>query len=78
MLTFVLERNAGTEVIYRYFPEGKKESGLISYDKNQGKLTIIQLPDCDEYKHYALHMFARIIEYAKEGNFKESGMIAWY
>ena len=66
------------EVQYRYFPEGKAESGLVSFNKKTKEFSIVSLPEIDRHKVYALKMVTRIRKNITEDSFENDGIIAWY
>lgn len=78
MLKFVLEQETEKAVVYRYYPEGNEDSGVISYDKEQKDFNIIALSSQDRHMRYAYKMLARIRNYADNGFFEQAGTIAWY
>ena len=78
MLKYILERETDNEMVYRYFPEGKSESGLVSYDKNTGELSVIELAPGELFRTYALKMFYKIRTFINNGVFRQSGIVAWY
>ena len=78
MLKFILEKETDKEVLYRYYPEGTDDGGLVSYNKEQKSCSIVTLPKQDRHQRYAMKMFAKIRTYATEGSFQKEGMIAWY
>ena len=78
MLKFILEKETDKEVIYRYYPEGTEDAGLVSYDKERKECSIVTLSAQDRHQRYACKMFARIRTYATQGSFEKEGKIAWY
>ncbi len=78
MLKFILEKETEKEVVYRYYPEGNEDSGLVSYDKEKKECSIVTLSVQDRHQRYACKMFARIRAYATNGSFEKEGMVAWY
>lgn len=78
MLTFIMEKETDKDVVYRYYPEGNEDSGLVSYDKEKKECSIVTLSTQDKHQRYACKMFARIRACATTGFFEKEGMIAWY
>jgi len=78
MLKFkLIERREG-KLVYRYFPEGKEDYGVVSYDKRTDTTTIETLAKEDEFQWYALKMLSRIRKMKEKGSFDTEGMVAWY
>jgi len=78
MLKFkMVEREQG-KLVYRYFPEGKEDYGVVSYDEKTGTSNIEMLAKDDEHRRYALKMLSRIRKMKANGTFDAEGMVAWY
>ena len=41
MLKFVLEQETEKAIVYRYYPEGNEDSGVVSYDNEQKECNIV-------------------------------------
>ena len=78
MLEFILIEETGKQLIYRYFPEGKEKSGIVTYDKVKSEFEIVQLAENDEFKSYAYHMINRIRKNVERGIVETEGLVAWY
>ena len=78
MLRYRLEYEDETRAIYVYFPEEGKDSGKVSISKGSGECSIISLAESDKYKSYVFHLLSILRDFAKDGVFKESGIVAWY
>lgn len=78
MLKYILEKETDKEVVYKYYPEGNKDFGLVSFDKEKNACSIVTLSPNDRHQRYAQKMFARIREFTSNGSFEKEGMIAWY
>lgn len=78
MLKFVLEKETNSNVVYKYYPEGKDDVGIVSYDKVNRECKIVILATQDIHKRYAFKMFSRIRKCAENGFFEKEGTIAWY
>lgn len=78
MLKFRLKSNNDSKLIYEYFPEGKEYSGIVEVIKETGECHIVKLSENDNHNIYALKMFKRLREYAKNRAFDDEGTIAWY
>ena len=66
------------EAVYKYFPEQEKEKyGIVAVNRSTGKRSIRQ--KLEEYtSEYAFQACRQIERYIAKGDFKTSGMIAWY
>lgn len=78
MLRFELLENNNDFVSYRYFPEGKGESGTISVAKKDKKIVNEVVAATDEVKWYFFKMYKRIREYIDKDTFDHDGIIMWY
>ena len=78
MLKFKMVESEDGKLVYRYFPEGKEDYGVISYDEKTDTTTIETLAKEDEFRWYALKMLSRIRKMKEKGTFDTEGMIAWY
>ena len=79
MVKFELISDNKEMVIYKYYPEGKKQyPGEVGYNKITNECSVIVLSQKDLNKMYALKVFKRMREYAAGNEFKQSGMVAWY
>lgn len=65
------------KVIYEYFPEGKEISGKVELNLVTGERRIIEKAE-GYMSSYAFHALKKIEEYCDTGDFKESGIVAWY
>lgn len=78
MLKFImLERNENN-VLYRYFPEGGSDYGIVSFNEKTGDVSIETAAKNDKHQRYALKMFKRIREMASNGSLEKEGIVAWY
>lgn len=77
MLDFELIKNDGRLIEYRYFPEGKLDSGTIVMSVS-GELISIEKALNDKHKRYAAHMVSRMRDFVNNNKFEPNGMIAWY
>ncbi len=77
MLKFELIEENESKTLYKYFPEGGSESGVVSVDKESGKCSIENLSSNDRHQRYAIKMFKRLREYFDSNSFDKSGIIAW-
>ena len=78
MLKFNMVDNKEGKVLYEYFPEGRADSGFVSFIEKTGDVSIESLAKNDRHERYALKMFKRIREMASNGTFEKEGTIAWY
>ena len=77
MLKYNLIRDDGNKLIYEYFPEGKENSGFVSYSKTSSECKIEELSENDRHQIYALKMLKKLREFANNQMFKTDGMVAW-
>lgn len=77
MLKFELIEENESKALYKYFPEGGSESGIVAIDKKSGECSIENLSSNDRHQRYAIKMFKRLREYFDSNSFDKSGMIAW-
>lgn len=78
MLEFELIENNDEFVSYRYFPEGKTNSGTVVVNKNNSSVIKEDIAESDEFKTYFFHMLNQIKTFIKNNKYKEKGIIAWY
>lgn len=63
MLRFELIDNTNDHVIYRYFPDNKDESGLISVRKSDGEIIEQIVNENDDFKWCFFKMYKRIKQF---------------
>ena len=80
MITYKMVENTEERYVWEYHPEGKEKFGLIFYDKKTGEYGLIKkaFEDQWEWDAYRGHMYNEIRRFIKSGEFKETGMVAWY
>ena len=78
MLKFKLIKNNDAEIQYAYYPEGKNDLGIVSYNKITDDYSIVMASEKDQHHSYAWKMISRLRKYVEAGTFKEEGMVAWY
>jgi hypothetical protein len=78
MLKFTLVENKQGKILYKYFPEGGADFGIVSFSEKTGDVSIETLAKNDRHERYALKMFKRIRAMASKGAFEEEGTVAWY
>ena len=78
MLKFNLIEETSKKVVYEYYPEGDKDVGVVSYDKELKTNSIVTLSPKDRHQRYAQKLFARLREFSNSNSFEKEGMIAWY
>lgn len=67
-------------LIYKYIcegKEGKEYEGEVHFSLDEGDVSTVNKADYD-FGWYWGHLASRLREMHKEGNFKNSGMVAWY
>ena len=77
MLKYFLLEETEDRVIYKYHPENKAQFGIVSFNKNTKECCVITLAKNDVYRRYALHMFSKMREFAKENSYRREGIVAW-
>ena len=78
MLKFTMVENKEGNVLYRYFPEGGADYGVIFFSEKTGDGSIETLAKNDRHQRYAMKLFKRIREMASKGSFEKEGIVAWY
>lgn len=79
MLTYQLVFEDESIVKYEYYPEGnKREKGLVSFSKPDGKASIVVLPLSDDTGIYARMLFKRLREFHSNNTYRANGKVAWY
>ena len=77
MLRYSLIRENEQEIWYEYFPEGNEELGIIIYNKKTKQCSIKELSTKDQNQRYALKMFSKIRQFAKQGVYEQKGIVVW-
>lgn len=77
MLKYELIEENESKALYKYFPEGGSESGVVVIDKKSGECSIENLSSNDRYQRYAIKMFKRLRELLASKSFEKTGIIAW-
>ena len=77
MLKYELIEEDESKALYKYFPEGGKESGIVAIDKKSGECSIENLSSNDRHQRYALKMFKRLKEALESKKFEKAGIVAW-
>jgi hypothetical protein len=70
--------NKEGKVLYKYFPEGGADYGIVAFSEKTGDASIETLAKNDRHQRYALKLFKRIREMASNGSFEKEGIVAWY
>lgn len=79
MLKFSMVENNQGKVLYKYFPEGGADFGIVSFNEKTKDTNIESLAKSDKHGRYAMKLFKRIREMAsKYGALETEGIIAWY
>ena len=80
MLKYKLSREDDDDCIYFYYPEGKEDYGIITINKKTGKITVNSLAKEDQGIRifYAYKLVRRLEEFYRTGEYRDSGMVAWY
>ena len=78
MLKFTLVENKQGKVLYKYFPEGGADFGIVSVNEKTFDASIETLAKNDKHGRYAMKLFKRIREMESKGTFEKEGIVAWY
>lgn len=78
MLKFTMVENKEGNVLFRYFPEGGVDYGVVSFNEKTGDGSIETLAKNDRHQRYAMKLFKRIREMASKGSFEKEGIVVWY
>ena len=79
MLKFTMVENNQGKILYKYFPEGGSDFGIVSFSEKTGDASIENLSKNDRHGRYAMKLFKRIRETtSKNGVLETEGTIAWY
>lgn len=78
MLKYKLVSENDSSVTYHYFPEERTDNGAITVEKKTGKVLDAVIAKTDKFKRYYYHMISEIKEFAKTGDFRKEGIVAWY
>jgi hypothetical protein len=65
------------KVEYAYYPEGKEDYGIISFDLTTKEPALLK-EDGKKSSSYKGQAFKRIKLYDSNNNFPETGLVAWY
>ena len=72
-----LELLTDEKAIYRYYPEGGKEYGIVSLMRKTGE-RIHDMPCPGTGSMYARQAWDRLDECQETGNYPQRTMVAWY
>lgn len=78
MLKYNIIAKDDKKIVYRYYPEGENEFGVISVNIETGECSIDELSSNDEHQIYAMKMISRIKELNENDSYEEEGIVAWY
>ena len=79
MLKFTLVENKQGKILYKYFPEGGADFGIVSFSEKTGDVSIETLAKNDKHGRYAMKLFKRIREMtSRYGVLETEGTVAWY
>lgn len=80
MLKYRLSRENDNERIYFYYPEGKEDYGIIAINKKTGEIRINSLAKEDRgiQIFYAYKLVRQLEKFYRTGEYRESGIVAWY
>lgn len=78
MLRFEVIENTKEYVSYRYFPDNKEQSGMISVKKSDKTILEQTIASNDDFKWCFFKMLKRIKSYIDADHYESKGIIAWY
>lgn len=78
MLKYEQIENNSKYAVYKYYPEGKSEAGVLAVSKINKEIIRLDLAPDDEFKWYALKLYKRIKNWIDNGTLPQTGKIAWY
>ena len=78
MLKYELFEENEKQILYRYYPEGNSDFGVISVTKDTKEYNVVNLAKTDKHYRYALKMFTKIRKFIEDDSFEKSGTMAWY
>lgn len=78
MLTYKFYKTDGNLTFYHYFPQGNGDAGIISIDRETGKITIVKSSNDDFGNRFAFKLINRLKEFFEDKDYKQEGKIVWY
>lgn len=78
MLRLEMHKENSKEVVYNYFPEHEKDSGTLLINKDNGKISVIEVAKSDQFNRYLHHAVARLEKYYESKKYLKNDTIAWY
>ena len=77
MLTFEKKTDNGITAMYEYLPNGTNRAGLISINRDTGRVSVVEKsPDDDGMR--TGQMLAHIRRMNRAGKLEQSGVLSWY
>lgn len=73
----LLSQDSG-KIVFNYYPEGKEDFGTLSLNEHTGEISVISVPECDEFGRYRIHAIKRIKEYFQNKHFELEDIVVWY
>lgn len=78
MVRLIKKEEKHNTVIYEYYPENTDNCGVIVFDKKTLEGDIERKADTDRFSRYAFKAIKKLKEFAKDGKFQDSALMAWY
>ena len=79
MVTYKKVSHINDVITYEYWPEGKFESGFVSYNTKTKEQKLVKIAPYDVgIGWYWGHMFSRIRRMEEEQDFRDEGWLCWY
>lgn len=78
MLLLKLVQETNSVVVYNYFPEQKDDYGTVTLDKCTGEISDVKVSRNDLYERYMHHAVSKVVEFFKNGTYKQEEVVAWY
>ena len=78
MMVLKLVNETATEATYNYHPEGKEVFGVLTVNKNNGDIAVIEVAENDEFRRYLGHAAPKIKEFYDTTIYEKEVLVAWY
>ena len=79
MIKFTLDRIDDKEAVYTFLPEGDSTApGRARIYRDSGKVEVLEESSADPCRIYLGHMSSKLREMNDSGDFKHTGLVAWW
>lgn len=78
MLKYKLVESNNDLLTYHYNLAKDEKPGEVTINRTSGQAKVVKQSENDFGNRFAFKLLGRLIEFFKEGEFKEEGAIAWY